>query len=275
MPARRKKSIRILNIGAAPLRGIDNIRRDMPQRLAIFEQANRNWNEENKAYKSIILDKFYNDSLIKIYEEDGHIDEIPVATCMDYYCIFESLFNYVQKHHKQCDIEIDASGFTKEAFAAAQNVAACFDNVDVIYARSKKADVYTPERYGRGEERSGPKVIIPVPRVEISGFGNKGSRHYRVFHAVYSVHIQESKRTKQHEQPIIFTSNLVKDYIKAEEKKRKELESIPTTSITQLLRRFRSDGLIRMDVVSARVYELELTPFGIGLARALSLEDKV
>lgn len=178
MPTHRKKTIRILNIGAAPRRGIDNIRRDMPQRLAIFKQGNRNWNTENKAYKTIILDKFYDDSLIKIYEEDGNIDEIPVVTCMDYYCIFESLFNYVQKHHKQYDIEVDVSGFTKEAFAAAQNVAACFGNVDVIYARSKKADVYTPERYGRGDERSGPKVIIPIPRVGVSDFENRDSRHY-------------------------------------------------------------------------------------------------
>jgi hypothetical protein len=275
MPVGRKKSIRILNIGAAPLRGIDNIRRDMPQRLAIFRQANKDWSEENKAYKVNILDKFYNDSLIKVYEEDGNIDEIPVTTCMDYYCIFESLFNYVQQHHKRCDIEIDASGFTKEAFAAAQNVAACFDNVDVIYARSKKADIYTPERYGMGDERSGRKVIIPVPRVEISDLENRASRHYRVFQAVYCVYLQESKRINQHDQPVVFTSNLVKDYIRAEESKRKELETIPTTSITQLLRRFKSDGLIRMDVRSARVYELELTPFGIGLARALSLKDKV
>lgn len=275
MPIRRRKVIRVLNIGAAPIRGIDNIRRDMPQRLAIFNQANKDWNEKNKDYKKFILDKFHKNPLIKFYAEGGNIDYISVDTCMDYYCIFESLFNYVQKHHKLCDIEIDASGLTKEAFAAALNVATCFDNVDIMYARSKKADIYTPERYGKGDERSGPKVIIPVTRVQISNLDKKDSRHYRVFRAVFSVHLHEVERKRQPDQPIVFTSNLVKDYIRDEEKKKKELESIPATSTTQHLRKFSSDGLIRMDVLSARAYELEMTPFGIGLARALSLEGGI
>lgn len=275
MPIHRRKVIRVLSIGAAPIRGIDNVRRDMPQRLAIFDQANKDWNEKNKDYKEFILNKFYEHALIKFYKEDKNIDYISVDTCMDYYSVFEPLFNYVQKHHKRYDIEIDASGFTKEAFAAALNVATCFDNIDVIYARSKKADVYTPERYGKGDERSGPKVIIPVTRVQISNLDKKDSRHYRVFQAVFSVHLHEVERKRQPDQLIVFTSNLVKDYIRNEEKKKKELESIPTTSITQHLRKFSSYGLIRMDFLSARAYELEMTPFGIGLARALSLEGRV
>jgi hypothetical protein len=271
MSPQKKNSIRILNIGAAPLRGIDNVGKRMPQKLAIFKQENKSWNAENKEYRVHILDKFYGDRLIRVYQDAGNIEEIPVLTCMEYYCVFEALFDYVQKKRKKYDIEIDVSGFTKEAFAAAQNVAACFDNVDVVYARSMKSDVYSTERYGRGEERSGPEVVIPVPRVDIANFENINARHYRVFEAVYRVYLRESKRVNPHEQPVVFTSTLVKDYIREEDKKKQGLQSMPAGTPTQLLHKFCSTGLIRMDAVSARVYSIEMTPFGIGLAQALKL----
>jgi hypothetical protein len=274
MSPQKKNSIRVLNIGAAPLRGIDNIGRRMPQKLAIFNQLNKEWSAENKEYKTLILDKFFGDQLIKIYEKAVNIEEIPVSTCMDYYCIFDALFSFISKKHKKFDIEIDVSGFTKEAFAAAQNVAACFNNVDVVYARSKKADIYTAKRYGRGDERSGPEVVIPTPRVEISNFEDENSRHYKVFQAVYRAYVEQSKRVNSKEQEIIFTSNSVKEHAKemrARPKKQQELQTIPAGSITQLLHKFHSDGLIRMDAASAKVYNIEMTPFGIGLAQALKL----
>ncbi len=275
MLPQRKNSIRIVNIGAAPRRAADNIRRRMPQKIAVFEQKNENWNPQNKEYKKYILDKFYGDPLIKIYKKGDNIDEIPVSTCMDYDCIFDALFSYIQKNHKKYDIEIDVSGFTKEAFAAAQNVAACFDNIEVVYARSKKADIYTVERYGEGDERSGSEVVIPIPRVEIANLEKSDSPHYRVFQAVYQAYLRESKRVNVDEQSITFTSNSVKDRIKEEERKHQGIQEMPAVTATQLLRKFRSDGLIRMEAASARVYNIEMTPFGKGLAQALKLEGKV
>lgn len=243
----------------------------MPQKIAIFKQENESWSDKNKVYKTNILDKFHGHRVIKVYKAARNIDEIPVPTCMEYYCVFEALFDYVQKKHKKYDIEIDVSGFTKEAYGAALNVAACFDNVEVFYARSTKSDIYTVERYGTGTERSGPEKVVPVPRVAIGNLENGDSRHYRVFRAVYDAHLKQCKRVNPSEQPIIFSSNLVKDCLREEEKKKPELEKIPPGTPLQLLRTFRSTGLIRMESVSERAYDIEMTPFGIGLARALGL----
>jgi len=171
--------------------------------------------------------------------------------------VFKVLYDKLCELEKDFEVIIDISGFASEARAAAQNVAACFDSVTVVYARGEKDDEYDEAKYSPWiGEHSGPLITIPVPRIDVKPLQDKSSKYFMVFSAVYAASQQGKRKC---------TNKDVAEQMQGS-KGQTPLTKGEKISVTMILRVLRTYGLIRMEYISAKAQEIAMTPFGIAKA---------